>query len=205
MALNMILWISQNRCFFFLFPCVRATVRSLFNYGMGSEVLLIVQAAVFWCRNTSKIIFDISLVCQHKFIFKDSYQSSFSAASFCSLSKAMIMKYNSGAKHYRKNCCAYPKIGTLSLYYRVIGPKDADRMANSVDPDQTWSKQCRPWSDCSSIWIYTVCPDLPVRKLRIITGSQLFKIPIVLMHFVNWGEKNNCITTDRDKNYTAEN
>ena len=34
-------------------------------------------------------------------------------------------------------------------------------------------KQCRPWSDCSSrsslIWVYTVCPDLDVWKLRNIT------------------------------------
>ena len=37
----------------------------------------------------------------------------------------------------RKNCCNYPKIVTISFYYRLIGPKDADRMANSVDPDQT--------------------------------------------------------------------
>ena len=35
-------------------------------------------------------------------------------------------------------------------------------------------KQCRPCSDCSLIWAYTVCPDLSVRKLRIITV------------FVNW-------------------
>ena len=37
-------------------------------------------------------------------------------------------------------------------------------------------KQCRPWSDCSSwsslIWVCTVCPDLSVRKLRIITVDQ---------------------------------
>ena len=34
-------------------------------------------------------------------------------------------------------------------------------------------KQCRPWSDFSSrsslIWVCTVCPDISVRKLRIIT------------------------------------
>ena len=30
-----------------------------------------------------------------------------------------------------------PKIETVSFYYRVMGPKDAGRMANSVDPDQT--------------------------------------------------------------------
>ena len=54
------------------------------------------------------------------------------------------------------------------LYHRVMSPKEADRMANSVDPDQTapWS-DCSPWS--SLIWVYTVCPDLSVRKLRNIT------------------------------------
>ena len=36
---------------------------------------------------------------------------------------------------------------------------DADGMANSVDPDQT------------AIWVCTVCPDIAVRKLRIITIS----------------------------------
>ena len=36
-----------------------------------------------------------------------------------------------------KNCCKYPKIGTVLFDYRVIGPKDADGMANSVDPDHT--------------------------------------------------------------------
>ena len=40
-----------------------------------------------------------------------------------------------------------------------LRPKDADRTANSVDPDQTRS---------SLIWVYTVCSDLSVRKLRII-------------------------------------
>ena len=38
------------------------------------------------------------------------------------------------------------------------------------------SKQWRPWSDCSSrsslIWVCTVCPDLSVQKLRIITAIQ---------------------------------
>ena len=37
----------------------------------------------------------------------------------------------------RKKCCNYPKIGTVSFCYRVIGPKDADGMTNGVDPDQT--------------------------------------------------------------------
>ena len=36
-----------------------------------------------------------------------------------------------------KNCCNYPKIWTVWLYHRVMSPKDADGMANRVDPDQT--------------------------------------------------------------------
>ena len=43
---------------------------------------------------------------------------------------------------YLKNCCNYPEDGTVSFHYRVMGPKDADRMAD---------------------------PDLFVQKLRIIT------------------------------------
>ena len=35
-----------------------------------------------------------------------------------------------------KNCCNYPKIGT------ILGPKDADGMANSVDPDQGPRSTC---------------------------------------------------------------
>ena len=37
----------------------------------------------------------------------------------------------------RKKCCNYPKIGTASFNYIVMGPKDADGIANSVDHDQT--------------------------------------------------------------------
>ena len=43
-------------------------------------------------------------------------------------------------------------------------PKDAEGFTNSVDPDQT--------ARSSLIWVYTVCPDLSVRKLRIFTVSQ---------------------------------
>ena len=45
------------------------------------------------------------------------------------------------------------------LYHRVMNPNDADGMANSVNPDQTAPLSC----------FCTVCPDLPVRKLRNIT------------------------------------
>ena len=40
-----------------------------------------------------------------------------------------------------------------------MGQKDEDGMANNVDPDQT----------APLIWVYTICLDLFVRKLRIIT------------------------------------
>ena len=40
-------------------------------------------------------------------------------------------------------------------------PKDADRIANSAEPDKT--------ARSSLIRVYTVCPDLLVCKLRITT------------------------------------
>ena len=44
-------------------------------------------------------------------------------------------------------------------------------------------KHCRPWSDCSSrsslIWVCTVCPDLSVWKLRIITVHALWVLLLV--------------------------
>ena len=36
-----------------------------------------------------------------------------------------------------KKCCNYPKHLVKWFYSRVMCPKDADRMTNSVDPDQT--------------------------------------------------------------------
>ena len=60
----------------------------------------------------------------------------------------------------QKICCNHSKILTMWLYHRVMNPNDADGMANSVDPDQTAS--------------VLVCPDLSVRKLRIITVFYLF-------------------------------
>ena len=37
----------------------------------------------------------------------------------------------------QKICCNHSKIWTMWLYKRVMSPNDADRMANSVDPDET--------------------------------------------------------------------
>ena len=46
------------------------------------------------------------------------------------------------------------------LYHRIRHPKDAEGIANSVDPDQTVRS--------GLIWVCTVCPGLSVRKVRII-------------------------------------
>ena len=55
------------------------------------------------------------------------------------MEEANSWKYRKTPKNLdiRKNCCTYPKIWTMWLYYRVMYPKDADGIANSVDPDQT--------------------------------------------------------------------
>ena len=37
----------------------------------------------------------------------------------------------------QKICCTRSKIWTMWLYHRVMSSNDADRLANSVDPDQT--------------------------------------------------------------------
>ena len=46
-----------------------------------------------------------------------------------------------------------------------MSPNDADGVANSVDPDQT--------APSSLIWVCTVCPRISVRKLRIITITEI--------------------------------
>ena len=53
------------------------------------------------------------------------------------------------------------------LYHRVTSPNIADRMANSVDPDQTAPLGHSFRS--SLIWVFSVCPGISVWKLRIIT------------------------------------
>ena len=70
--------------------------------------------------------------------------------------------------NYRKNsdiqniCCNHPKILPRWLYQRVMHLKDADGIANSVDPDQEQSDldlQCLPRKIC------------PKTNFRIITVS----------------------------------
>ena len=46
---------------------------------------------------------------------------------------------------------------------KVMRPKDAEGIANSVDPDHT----------ARLLWVCTVCPDLSVRKLGNITVFSL--------------------------------
>ena len=62
----------------------------------------------------------------------------------------------------RKICCYHPKI-TRWLYHRVMCPKSADGMANSVDPDQT-APLGAVWSG-STLFAQT-CLSENLRKLR---------------------------------------
>ena len=51
----------------------------------------------------------------------------------------LILDYHNDKKKIQtpEKLLYHPKIGIVLFYYRVIDPKDADGMANSVDPDQT--------------------------------------------------------------------
>ena len=62
----------------------------------------------------------------------------------------------------RKLCCNHPKIWTRLLYCRQVCPKDADRIADSVEPNQEQS-------DLSQH-----CLPRPIQKLRIITAFYVF-------------------------------
>ena len=64
----------------------------------------------------------------------------------------------------RKLCCYLPKFQTKSPKLRVFYQNDANGIANCEDPDQTAQD-----SSSSLIWVCTVCPDLSVQKLRVIT------------------------------------
>ena len=60
----------------------------------------------------------------------------------------------------------YLKFKQRGQNHRVFRPKDAKGRANSEDPDQT----------APLVWVCTVCPDLYVRKLRVITVSTALKV-----------------------------
>ena len=97
-----------------------------------------------------------------------------------------------------KNCCNYPKIGTLSFYYRLMGPKDADGMAISVVPDQTapdWHKQCRPRSEfinpqieistthLINIWTFLLL-EIKRPKFRCLKSSAWYCHRVTVTHLV---------------------
>ena len=46
-------------------------------------------------------------------------------------------------KLLRKKYCKYPKILLTWIFHRVMHPKDADGMANSVDTDETEQSDLR--------------------------------------------------------------
>ena len=81
--------------------------------------------------------------------------------------KTKIQKFR-----HSKNCCKRPKIWTMWFYHRVMHPKDAAGMANSVHLNQTAPSR-------ALIWIYTVWPDLSVRKLM----DSLWYIYTWILHF----------------------
>ena len=58
-----------------------------------------------------------------------------------------------------KNYSKYPKIWLIWIFHRVMCPKDADGIANSIDPEEQSDQRS------SLIWVYTVCSDLSVQKL----------------------------------------
>ena len=69
----------------------------------------------------------------------------------------------------------YPKIETKRPILRVFLIKDANGIANSEDPDQTALLRS------ILIWVCTVCPDLSVQKLRIITVARVLKWCILVI------------------------
>ena len=87
------------------------------------------------------------------------------APSKAFINRVAYFKYRKFPKYSdtQKICCNHSKIWTVWLYHRVMSKRCSLK-----------GKQCRPRSDCSSsrsslIWVCTVCSDLSVRKLRIIT------------------------------------
>ena len=68
-----------------------------------------------------------------KYLFKISHYHSIKNFFGISVEYRKFPKYSDTPK----NCYNHSKIVTMWLYHRVMSAKDADGMANSVDPDQT--------------------------------------------------------------------
>ena len=80
-------------------------------------------------------------------------------------------------------------------YYTAICPKHADRMANSVNPDHEhfWISGIRAVRallnirhESSLIWVYTICPDLSVQQIRIITVLTVQDLKRCLTKLGKW-------------------
>ena len=61
-------------------------------------------------------------------------------------------------------------------------PKDADGMANSVDPVRLLLSGSTLFAQEKSVWVYSICSDLTVRKLSIITVTNI--LPPVFAHYI---------------------
>ena len=90
----------------------------------------------------------------------------------------MWFKASSSCIYYRKfpkysdtqkNCCNHPKSWTRWRNLRVIHPKDAERMANNVDPDQT-APLGAVWSG-SALFAQT-CLSENLGKLRYLSDKK---------------------------------
>ena len=68
----------------------------------------------------------------------NSFKKALIALEMSSISKKNFSLYRKNPKNlYTQTiCCHHPKIWISCLYHSEIGPKDVDRIANSVDPDQ---------------------------------------------------------------------
>ena len=81
-----------------------------------------------------------------------------------------------------KSCCNYPKIWIMRFLHRVWSPKDADWMANSVDPDQTAPRDvglhCLPRQICpktsGSLRFFPLNSFMPSFSSMHMFGSKLF-------------------------------
>ena len=84
-----------------------------------------------------------------------------------------VIPYKSEILDALGNCCSYTNIQTVWFYHAVMLPKDAHGMTDSVDVDQSL--------------LYTVCADLSVWQLGIITITWMkYKMSHCMAKPTNW-------------------
>ena len=114
-------------------------------------------------RKLHNTVFRASLRFQKR--FPDAVRSPCTVSISCTrscqnITYRKILKFSDA----KKRCCNLPKIQTKRPNLKEFCQKHANGIANSEDPDPT-----APLPGSSLIWVCTVCPDLSVRKFRIIT------------------------------------